>query len=155
MAVSKISGDGPKDHARRPFRRMGSPFERISRAPDGRHPVDIAVDNRLSHGARRKWIVKLQDRIMVVLGSHSGLFLKLERMLNEQQRDREKCFFDVGYEYGETEANAGGGEASPSNRVELLARALRERILQENIPANEITVALLQCALAVAKSQRS
>jgi hypothetical protein len=153
MAASKISGDGPKDQARRSFQRLGSPFERISRAPDGRHPVDIAVDKRLSHGARRKWIIKLQDRIMVVMGSHAGLFLKLERMLNEQQRDREKCFFDVGYEYGQTDANA--GEASTSNRVEMLARALRERILQENIPANEVTVALLQCALAVAKSQRS
>jgi hypothetical protein len=134
---------------------VGCHFERISRAPDGRHPVDVAVDKRLSGGVRRKWIVKLQDRIMVVLGSHSSLFLKLDRMLTEQQRDREKCFFDVGYEYGETEANAGGGESGMPERVERLVRTLRERILQENMPANEVTVALLRCTLAVVRSRQT
>jgi len=78
-------------------------------------------------------------------------------MLNEQQRDRERCYFAIGYEHGATEAHAAsrGGAEEPPSKAELLARALRERILEENIPANESTVALLQCALAFTESQRT
>lgn len=156
--MSKISGRGAGHHNGHPTPRSRSPFDRIPRGQDGRHPVDIAVDSRLGDRVRRKWIVKLQERIMVVLGSHSGLLLKLESMMNEQQRDRERCYFVVGYEHGATEAHASsrcGGAAQPPTRVDLLARALRERILLENIPANEATVALLQCALAFTESQQT
>jgi hypothetical protein len=104
--MSKISGRGAGHHTGRPSPHIRSPFDRIPRASDGRHPVDVAVDKRLGDRVRRKWIVKLQDRIMVVLGSHSGLLLKLESMINEQQRDRERCYFVIGYEHGATEAHA-------------------------------------------------
>jgi hypothetical protein len=155
--MEKMSGHGAGHHAKRNSMRGISPFERIPRVTDDRHPIDIAVENRLGDRVRQKWIVKLQERIIELLGAHSGLFLKLEARLNEQQRDRERCYFNIGYEHGvvDTHALARSGLPPVPPRAETLARSVQELMLQANLPAVEAILALLQCAWAMAETHRT
>ena len=140
LTVSKISSDEALHQKSQPSAYGLTHFERIPRDSDGRHPVDVAVDNR----------------IIELLGPHSRLYLGLETKINDQCRDRERCYFNVGYEYGAAATRASLRQApKPSQqRAELLVTEFQTRLLQDRIPTNEVTAALLQCALELVESHR-
>jgi hypothetical protein len=130
-------------------------FERISRGSDGLHPADVAVDNRVGDRVRQRWIIKMQDRLIELLGPHSQLYLGLEAKINSRSRDRERCYFNVGYEYGvaATRASLRPSTRQPQGPAELLVTELQARLLQDRIPVSEVTAALLHCALSLVESQ--
>jgi hypothetical protein len=156
LTVSKISSDEALHQKSQPSAYGLTHFERIPRDSDGRHPVDVAVDNRIADRVRQRWIIKLQNRIIELLGPHSRLYLGLETKINDQCRDRERCYFNVGYEYGAAATRASLRQApKPSQqRAELLVTEFQTRLLQDRIPTNEVTAALLQCALELVESHR-
>lgn len=154
--MSKISGVSPGHH-NRPQLRAVPPFDRLVAGPDGRNPVDVAVESRVGNQVRQKWIIKFQDRILELLGkNHANLYLKLEAKLNEQSRDRERCFYNVGFEHGVAEGAAASEKRlqGPPSLSELLVRDLLQRIIEEQVPANEVTAALLRGALSIVDSSQ-
>lgn len=112
--------------------------------------MDIEVESRLNDRVRRKWIIKLQERIIELTGVHSRLFMKLDSMLDEQRRDRERHYFNVGYELGRAAAcNDGGRPSSPQQeRAALLLREFKTMTARDGIPSKDVTVALLRDVLA-------
>lgn len=151
--MSKLSDAGAQHQSRRPSARGLSPFDRIPMGSDDRHPVDVAVEHRIGDRVRRKWIVKLQSRLVTLLGQHSGVFLKLETIMNEQSRDRERCYFNVGYEHGSAEAFARSRRRLQSHgRAEELVTEFLQRSFREELPKHEVTAALLGCALSLVAS---
>ena len=154
LTVSKIPSNEALHHKRYPCAYGLTHFERIPRGSDGRHPVDVAVDDRIGDRVRQRWIVKLQNRIIELLGPHFRLYLGLETKIKDQCRDRERCYFNVGYEYGAAATRAAIKQAPKRSqqRAELLVTEFHTRLVQDRIPANEVTAALLQCALELVES---
>ncbi|MGE5785441.1 MAG: hypothetical protein ACM3ZE_12655 [Myxococcales bacterium] len=155
--MSKLSDAGARHQWRHSSVDSLSPFERIPRGHNDRHPVEIAVDNRIGDRVRRKWIVRLQNQIVAFLGPNSGVFMKLDAMLNEQALDRERNFFNVGYEYGKADGTVAGqkGLQRPLSRAEQLVRDLLRQAFDEQISRKELVAALLRCALSIVDSSRS
>ncbi|MGE5785256.1 MAG: hypothetical protein ACM3ZE_11730 [Myxococcales bacterium] len=155
--MSKLSDAGARHQWRHPSVHSLSSFDRIPRGHNDRHPVEIAVDNRIGDRVRRKWIVRLQNRILALLGPNSGVYMKLEAMLNEQALDRERNFFNVGYEYGMAEHTVAGQMRlqRPLSRAEQLVRDLLRQAFDEQISRKEVVAALLRCALSIVDSSRN
>jgi hypothetical protein len=130
-----------------------SAFDRIPRDSNGQHPVDVDVDKQLRNRVRQRWIIKLQDRIIQLTGVHSRLFLKLESMLAEEGRERERCYFNVGYELGRSAAREDNGRRRPhQERAAILVNELRAKAHKEGIPPRELMNELLRCALSIGEA---
>jgi hypothetical protein len=149
--MGKIPGKGDAHQTQRPPSGGLSPFDRIPRDSEGRHPVDVEVEHRLKDRVRRQWIVKLQDRIIELTGTHSRLFLKLDNMLDEQRRDRERCYFNAGYEHGQSAArdNSVRPNSPQQERARLLLREFKAQATKDGIPSRDVVVAMLRDAAAM------
>lgn len=154
LTLSKISSNDTSHQKRHPPGYGLTHFERIPRGSDGLHPADVAVENRIGDRVRQRWIVKMQDRLIELLGPHAQLYLGLEAKMNTRSRDRERCYFNVGYEYGvaATRASLRPSPRQSQRPAELLVTELHSRLLQDRIPASEVTAALLRCALSLVES---
>jgi hypothetical protein len=154
--MSKISDKGASHHPGRFSVRWCRYYDQIPRVADDRHPVDLAVDKCLGDSVTRARIVHLQQRVLSTLGAESGVYLELESTVNERQREREKCFFDLGYEHGATEIHAQTklGSLRLSRESEAFGNELRGRIVRANIPSIETLLVLLECIWRMVATQR-
>ncbi|HEY5960499.1 MAG TPA: hypothetical protein VIV60_28295, partial [Polyangiaceae bacterium] len=96
-------------------------------------------------------IIKLQDRIIELTGAHSRLFLKLDSMLDEQRRDRERCYFNAGYERGRAAArdNNMSARSPQQERAALMLREFKAQAVRNGVSPKDVTVAMLRDALAM------
>ena len=155
--MSKISDKGASHHPGRFSVRWRRHYDPIPRVVDDRHPVDIAVDKYLGDSVTRARIVQLQERVVSALGSESGSYLELESLVNERQREREKCFFDLGFEHGAAEKQAEVRLAALklSRASETFGREIRRHIIDMSIPSTEALLVLLECVWRIAAAQRT
>jgi hypothetical protein len=155
--MSKISDKGASHHERPLSIRWRRYYDQMTHDANDQHPVDIAVDKCLGATVTRAQIVRLQERLLAKLGSETAPYLELESLLNEYQREREKCFFDLGYEYGvvESQARTKRAEMRVPREAEILSQELRAQILKARVPAIETMLVLLESAWALAVEQRN
>jgi hypothetical protein len=83
-----------------PKRHFTSHYEALRRNDSEFHPVDVAVEARVRHGAVRRRIRALQAEILKELGAKAKSFLQLDALANDERHEREAAYFDLGYEYG-------------------------------------------------------
>jgi hypothetical protein len=123
-------------------------YEALRRPAEEFHPVDKAIEARLSHGAVRRRLRQLQTHVLRALGSDSKSFLQLEALSNDERREREEAFFNIGYEYGATSVRHRVlkqmvGRAWP-HRVEHVATRLRDEVLQAGLSSGETLLILAE-----------
>jgi hypothetical protein len=89
------------------------------------------------------------------LGAGSGTYLALEKLMSEQSTDREKAYFDVGYEYGLAEGitRARRGSTVVSEAAEAFGRELRQAIVACELPPLHVLRVLLECAWLVVREE--
>jgi hypothetical protein len=154
--MNKVSDKGASHHPGRFAVRWRRYYDQIHRGPNDQHPVDEAVEKCLGNVTTRAKIVRLQERVSAAMGADASTFLELESLQTETQREREKCFFDLGYEHGSVEAQAKAklGSVGLSRESEAFGREVRTRIVNANLPASEAIVVLLECVWRMADGQR-
>lgn len=152
----KISDKGASHHPGRSSVRWRRYYDEIQRVAEDRHPVDLAVDKCLRDSVARVKIVRLQERVVAALGPECHTYMELESLMNDSQREREKCFFDLGYEHGavEKQAELKLNVTKLSAQAEAFGKELRGRIINTNVPATEAILVLLECVWRMAVAQR-
>ena len=127
----------------------------MTRPVHDEHPVDVLVAQRVEHDERDKAIVRLQGQVMRGLGAGSGTYLALEKLMSEQSTEREKAYFDVGYEYGLGEGlvRARRGDSTLSEAADAFGRELRQAIVERDLPPLHMLQVLLECAWLVAREE--
>ena len=116
----------------------------------------MAVDGCLGDSVTRAQILRRQERLLAALGNETALYLDLEATINEHQREREKCFFDLGYEHGSVErlAEVRRGALNLSMDADALSKEIRGQLVHTKVPSAEAIVVLLECVWALVQSQR-
>lgn len=154
--MNKISDKGASHHPGRFAFRWRRHYDQIVQGCDDRHPVDVAVEGCMNDSVARARIVRQQELLLAALGKESALYLDLEATINEHQREREKCFFDLGYEYGSIErlAEARRGVLNLSLDADALSNAIRGQLIHTKAPSVDAIVVLLECVWALVQSQR-
>ena len=152
----KISDKGVPHHPGRFSVRWQRHYDRIPHGADDRHPVDMAVDGCMDDNVTKAQIVRQQERLLSVLGKETALYLDLEATINEHRRERERCFFDLGYEHGSIErlAQMRRGILSLSTDADALAREVRGHLIHTKAPSAEAILVLLECVWALMRNQQ-
>jgi len=106
---------------------------------------------------------QLKTNLLKALGSDSKSFLELEALSNDERREREEAYFNLGYEYGATSIRHRvmrqmAGRAWP-NRLEHVAVRLRDEVLQAGLSSSETLLVLAESlwvlAVRIGPSQES
>jgi hypothetical protein len=123
-------------------------YETLRRPDEEFHPVDKAVEARLHHGAVRRRLRQLQTLVMKALGAKSNSFLQFEALSNDERREREEAYFNLGYEYGATSVRHRVmrqmvGRTWPE-RLEHVATRLRDEVLQAGLSSSETLLVLAE-----------
>lgn len=128
--------------------RLRNHYEALRRPDAEFHPVDKAIEARLHHGAVRRRVRQLQAQVVKALGSESKAFLELEALSNDEKREREEAYFNLGYEYGATNIRRRVmrqmARRSWPERLEDVAARLHDEVLQAGLSPSETLLVLAE-----------
>lgn len=122
-------------------------YEDLRRAGEELHPVDVAVEARLSHRVVRRRIRHLQDRIVATLGSDPKAFLQLEELWHDEAREREEAYFNVGYEYGANAVRHRLREIArgvSADKLEAASARVRDELARVGLTTSETLLVLVE-----------
>ncbi len=123
-------------------------YEALRRPELEIHPVDAAVSARLRHGAVRRQVTRLQSLVLKALGADVTPFMQLETLWNDERREREEAFFNVGFEYGSRHVRHRVlQEMAPRpwpERLEHVAARLHDEVLQAGLSSSETLLVLAE-----------
>lgn len=112
-------------------------LKQMDRPSEDEHPIDLAVRKRIQPEGDEERILRLHGQVRAQLGKNTKAFMALEDARSALSDKREEAFFNVGYEHGLSEGVARGRRAALSKQGRHLARELRERIAQAQLPPDE------------------
>jgi hypothetical protein len=128
-------------------------FHRMERQGDDAHPIDLAVRRRVPQTAAQKRLVQLQARVRELLGNDADTFGELEMLLIDIRMEREQAYFDLGYEHGLAAGAVRQRRAARDSEARQLARDVRERVVQAQLPLGRAALGLLECLREVLLSE--
>jgi len=112
------------------------------------HPVDVEVERRLPQSSLSKRLRVAEEQVLRALGEHSHLYLKLEDLRSSDNAERERTYFNVGFEQGfhagHTTASTGQTEARHRFALELTRLATLA-----GVPSHQALAAMLDAARAM------
>jgi hypothetical protein len=124
-------------------------FQRMERPGKDDHPIYLAVHRRMpQETARERRLARLEGRVRAQLGEETEAFLALETLRADISSEREEAYFNVGYEHGLAEGVARARRAAHAKRARQLAREVRERIAQAQLPQGQAVLVLVECLYA-------
>jgi hypothetical protein len=132
---------------------LPSYFHQMERPREDVHIIDIAVRRRVHQRAAERRLVRLQERVRKQLGDDVDAFVELGSLQNDTRLEREAAYFDLGYEHGLAEGLARARKAARSELVRQLARDVRERTVQAQLPRGQAALALLECLSVLVLSE--
>jgi hypothetical protein len=128
-------------------------FKQMDRPEKDDHPIYLAVTHRLpQEAAQERRIARLRARVRAQLGKDVRALTGLETLKSDLGAEREEAYFNVGYEHGLAEGAARARRAAGSG-AKKIARDVRERIVQAQVPPRQAMLALLECLYAVVLSE--
>jgi hypothetical protein len=149
--MSKIS---KRRQARRRARR-GDYYSKMRRDPDEASPVDLAVERRLRHAAQRRHIRRMMEKLLNELGGSSKTLVELQDLVADVQTERERTYFNIGFEQGVAAALARSRlEPVLGKAAADLATELREQVVHAGLSEPQVTLALVDVLWAVAAARR-
>jgi hypothetical protein len=149
--MSKISKRGQTRHRAR----RGDYYSKMRRDQDETSPVDQAVERRLRHAAQRRHIRRLMEKLVNELGGSSKTLVELEALVADVQTERERVYFNIGFEQGVAAALARSRLEPVLDKVAVqLATDLRERVVHAGLSEPQVTLALVDVLWAVAAARR-
>ena len=140
------------------------PFGRVDHNPGDRHPVDVAVEQRLPLRELNRRIREADARLTEALGDQRVLWLQHEELLTERCVLREVAHFDIGYEHGfaagradalrtlkgDVTAPADTATAENAPATQSFANRCRDQAIQTTLPRHLTIAAMLEAAWALA-----
>ena len=134
-----------------------SPYDALAPEIVEEHPIDRMIERHSPQKGLRRRMRRATDRLASLLGDRRQAWLTVEKLWNDYRFDRERAYFDVGYEQGRKLGRAEALHGGPSGKeTRSLVGRICHLVDESDLAPSARVAALLKLAwsFAVAATEK-